>query len=484
MQNTGKEVKMNKKAIAILLTLGMFTTMLTGAYNKQTSSNPESAVSIAAAEEVTTTPTGEPTGEPAEEPTGEPASGSAITIDKPAAPTVTQIKGGDMRVKLYWKKVNGASGYYIYFSTAQDGTFSRTKTITDPNELKYVKTSLLQGTTYYFKISSYVIAPDGSWVEGDTSPVYSADTVAVSETSTTAKKYETTAKFKKSPAYKNFKFLQKAVYKKSFAIPGQKTTNVAGFENKRMFPQAACAAGAYMLVSAYAYNGEDESVIYVLSRPSKTYITTLVMPNKTKLNAIAYDGKNIWVTQGKKIAYFSYEVISKAVAAGTSYTELAAFDGTYPIATTGSYMAYRDNMLWIGAYNSTQATKMYGYELGSNTEGKPTVTQKYFMSMPNRTRAISFDDEGYMYITRSRRTNSSQSGYLSKMQVCQPNFSAPNANGGVKKGSYVKKVKLPPMAMGSMVYGQYVYTVFAGARYTKCTYKVDRVIAYKRSLLR
>ena len=191
------------------------------------------------------------------------------------------------------------------------------------------------------------------------------------------------------------------------------------------------------------------------------------MPNKTKINEMAYDRKNVWLTQGKKVVRFSYEMISKAVASGNSYTELAAFDETYSIATNGSYMAYRDHVLWIGAYNSKLATRMYGYVVQTNTTGAVSLTRKYYMAMPNRTRAVSFDANGYM------------SGYLSQIRTYKPAFSTPAASGGVAKKAYTKKTTIPPRACGSMVYGQYLYTVFSGCKYSKCTYKVDRVIAIK-----
>lgn len=417
--------------------------------------------------------------------TVEPSATPQVTaVTAPIAPQVTQIKGGSKRVKLYWTEQKDARGYYIYYATSKTGTYTRTKTITNSSTCKYVKKSLEQNKTYYFKISAYTIGANGLPVEGALSQVYTAKTAAVSATSKGARKYSSTAKFKKSPAYKKYAFLRKANYTKSFAIPGMKTTNVAGFANNRMFPQGGCAAGAYMLVSAYAYNGEDESIIYVLSRSSKSYITTLVMPNKTKIDAMAYDGKNVWLTQGKKVARFSYELISKAVAAGSAYTEIAAFDATYSIATSGSYMAYRDNVLWIGAYNSKLATRMYGYVVQTNATGVVSLTRKYYMAMPNRTRAVSFDADGYMYVVRSSQSNNKQSGYLSQIRTYKPAFSTPSASGSVAKKAYTKKTTIPPRACGSMVYGQYLYTVFSGCKYSKCTYKVDRVIAVKLTNMR
>lgn len=126
-------------------------------------------------------------------------------------------------------------------------------------------------------------------------------------------------------------------------------------------------------------------------------------------------------------------MISKAVASGSAYTELAAFDETYSIATKGSYMAYRDHVLWIGAYNSKLATRMYGYVVQTNTTGAVSLTRKYYMAMPNRTRAVSFDANGYMYVVRSSQSNNKQSGYLSQIRTYKPAFSTPAASGGVAK---------------------------------------------------
>lgn len=471
---------MHKKLLAILLSVGMLTSSLyVGADSADKGVDSTTAYALAAdvTEGNTVASGGAVTPTPAPTVTPEP-------VQAPTEPKVTGIKGGSKRVKLYWNKVTGASGYYIYYSTSQNGIYTRTKTITDPSTVKYVKKSLTQNMTYYFKISSYIDTQDGRRIEGAANTIYTATTGAVASTSKGAKKYSTWAKFKKSPAYKKYSILKKANSTRSFAIPGQKTTNVAGFANNRMFPQAGCVAGAYMLVSAYAYNGEDESVIYVVSRSSKSYITTLVMPDKTKINAMACDGERVWVTQGKKIAYFSYETVSKAVAAGTAYTELTAFDGVYELPSSSSLMAYRDGVLWIGAYNATSATKLNGYVLGKDALGEPTLTAKYSMAIPNRTKAVAFDDDGYMYLTRSSQSNNKQSGYLSQIRVYKPNFASPSSKGSVAKNAYVKKVTLPPRASGSMVYGAYLYTVFSGARYSKCSYKVDRVIAVKRANLR
>lgn len=422
-----------------------------------------------------------PTQDPAVVTTAE-ATIAPTPVTAPTTPNISEIKGGSKRVKIYWTKVNNADGYYIYYSTSLNGTYTKVKTITSGSTVKYVKKSLLQNQTYYFKISAYR-GSGATQTESALSAVSSATTGKVSATSTAAKKYSTKTKFKKSNSYKNFSVLKNANYTKTFVMPGAKNTNVAGFASTKMVPQAACQAGGYILVSAYDKTGEDESVIYVMNKSSKAYITTIVMPNKTKLNAMAYDGSHIWVTQKKKVSYFAYDVINQAVNSGNQFYELTAFTDTLPILTTGSYMAYYNNTLWVGAYNASATTNAYGYTISKTASGKIELKQILYMTMPNRTRAISFDANGYLYVTRSAKTNSSVSGYISQVRTYLPSITEPTQKRGIKKNTALKSTKLPPMAMGSAVYGTYIYHVYAGCQYAKCTYKVDRVVAVKLTKL-
>lgn len=436
----------------------------------------------------TAAPNGSPSVAPSNmPPTNSPAAtattvATTVPVTAPATPLVTGIRGGTKRVKLYWNKVSNADGYYIYYSTSKNGTYSKLKNITSGSTVKYVKKSLLQNQTYYFKISAYRKNGTGQ-VESPLSVVYSATTGKVSATSTAGKTYSSKTKFKKSNSYKKFSMLKNANYTRTFAIPGMKNTNVAGFASSKMIPQAACLAGGYLLVSAYDKSGEDESVIYVINKSTKAYITTIVMPNKTKLNAMAYDGNHIWVTQKKKVSYFSYDVITQAIGSGSQYYELTSFTDTLPILTTGSYMTYYNNILWVGAYHATATTNAYGYSLTKDSSGRIALQQIYYMAIPSRTRAISFDADGYLYVTRSSKQVSSAAGYISQVRSFRPSLSTPTKNGGIKKNALLKKTKLPEMAMGSAVYGTYLYHVFASCQYKKCTYKVDRVVAVKLTKL-
>lgn len=405
------------------------------------------------------------------------------TITIPTAPSVSSIKGGNKRIKLYWSKMPEATGYKIYYSTSKNGSYKRLKTITNKSTVSYLKTGLKQNKKYYFKLTSYV-TKNGLTLESTYSPVVSAKTCAVSSTSKNPKYYLTKSKFFKSPAYKKYTALsKKSAYSKSFAIPGVKNTNVGGFASTSMLPQGMCQAGGYILISAYDTSKRDESVIYVMSRSSHSYITTIVLPSKAKVESMAYDGKNIWISKGSNVAYFPYSVITTAASKGSSYYILDKYTGYLPVKTNVGVMTCYNNVLWIGKSGSASSSKMYGYTI-TTSKGKCTLTQKYSMTIPARTQGITFDSKGYLYLTRSNKTNPKAAKYMSCIQTFKPSLASPTAKGAIKKGKVINKLTLPPRAEGVTVYGKYLYTLYSSCQYSASKYPVDRVIATKLTKLK
>ena len=79
------------------------------------------------------------------------ASTSAFAATKLAKPTITSLKKyTDTSVQLKWKKVNGATKYYVYSST--DG--KKYKKIATTANLKYTHKNLKTGEYYYYKIKA------------------------------------------------------------------------------------------------------------------------------------------------------------------------------------------------------------------------------------------------------------------------------------------------------------------------------------------
>lgn len=61
---------------------------------------------------------------------------------------------GTRQASLSWKKIDGANGYEICMRTGS-GEFSNIKTISKGTTIKYTKTGLSKGKTYYFKVRAY-----------------------------------------------------------------------------------------------------------------------------------------------------------------------------------------------------------------------------------------------------------------------------------------------------------------------------------------
>lgn len=419
------------------------------------------------------------------EDSGTVVTGGAADVDlsqyAPTAPSTVKAISGSKRVRLTWSGVSNADGYYIYMRPSTSASYTKTATVTDGMKLNYVKKSLLQNTKYYFQVAAYHKVGDKE-VEGTLSPAVSATTAAVSSTSKGAKKYSTKKVFLKSPAYKKYtKMKSKMNYSKSFAIPGMKITNVAGFACKTMIPQAICYAGNYLLISAYDSKGVEDSVIYVVSKSAKSYLMTIVLPSKAKVGGMAYDGKNIWISKGGSVGCFPYSFVSEAVGSGSAYKTLTAYTSVCKVKTTASYVGYYNGILWVGP-NTAGSTRMYGYGV-NDKDTTPFLTEQYSMAMPSRTQGITFGSDGTMFVSRSYRNKPSQSGYVSHIRTYRPSYGSASSTGKIKKNTMIVKNAMPPKAEGMAVYGSYMYTVFSSCQYSSCKYPVDRVIALKTSKL-
>lgn len=73
------------------------------------------------------------------------------------APTLNNnILGGDGEITLSWSPANGASGYYIYYSTSSDFTKRTAMRVRVPNAATtYSVTGLQNKAVYYFRVAGY-----------------------------------------------------------------------------------------------------------------------------------------------------------------------------------------------------------------------------------------------------------------------------------------------------------------------------------------
>jgi len=81
---------------------------------------------------------------------------SAVANAKPilAVPKVTLRKAGKKGIKATWKKVTGASGYEVKYSTKKSSGY-KTPKLKKPGKLSFKKTGLKKGKTYYVRVRAY-----------------------------------------------------------------------------------------------------------------------------------------------------------------------------------------------------------------------------------------------------------------------------------------------------------------------------------------
>ena len=75
---------------------------------------------------------------------------------QPGVVGITSAKStASRKATITWKKVNGASGYYIYMATSPNGPYKKVKTAVGGTKVRYTRTGLTSGKTYYFKVRAY-----------------------------------------------------------------------------------------------------------------------------------------------------------------------------------------------------------------------------------------------------------------------------------------------------------------------------------------
>lgn len=71
--------------------------------------------------------------------------------------------------KLAWTQDSSASGYYIYRSVKENGTYRKIKTITSSSTLAYTDKKIVPGKKFYYKVCTYTKQADGTVKTGDLS---------------------------------------------------------------------------------------------------------------------------------------------------------------------------------------------------------------------------------------------------------------------------------------------------------------------------
>lgn len=71
------------------------------------------------------------------------------------APTIKSVKKGNNQAVISWKKTSKAAGYEIYMSNKKNSGYTKIATVKKASTVKYTKSKLKKGKTYYFKVRTY-----------------------------------------------------------------------------------------------------------------------------------------------------------------------------------------------------------------------------------------------------------------------------------------------------------------------------------------
>ncbi|MBE5927500.1 MAG: hypothetical protein E7270_11150 [Lachnospiraceae bacterium] len=266
-------------------------------------------------------------------------------------------------------------------------------------------------------------------------------------------------------------------YNTQYTIPGLRNTNVLGENCDTMVPQGICRMDNYTLVTAYDYEEEFKSVIYVIDTSGKLQ-ATLVYNKKCHMGGIAYDGKYVWIAEGGKGKYkngvgaISKSVILEAVkiskAKGAKSIKLKNIKWTQAkeLEST-SYCTYFDNKLWIGTFDKHNSSDIYGY-ITNCSGSKPTLNPCRYILTRMRTQGITFykDSSGvYLGVSTSYgRKNDSVIRCYKLDDYYAPEFTE-NGVPEIWLESAYRTITLPPMLEQITVHGVFMYVIFeSGAR--------------------
>ena len=75
-----------------------------------------------------------------------------ITVSTKPATVDFKLTAGSGKATVNWSKVNGATGYIVYYKTSANGSWQR---LTSTTGTSYTKTGLTKGKTYYFTVKAY-----------------------------------------------------------------------------------------------------------------------------------------------------------------------------------------------------------------------------------------------------------------------------------------------------------------------------------------
>lgn len=178
-------------------------------------------------------------------------------------------------VKLTWNTVKDASGYTIYRSTSQDGTFTKLATSTTNS---YTDTTPASATAYYYKITAYVTGKSElTSDESDVTPAYTKTNKPVVTVSYADGKVSLSwTKVDRAESY--------SIYRKT----GEGSYKLLATTTKLSYTDSSVAKNkSYTYKVQGTYTADDKTIAGFFSSEKQLY-TSKIDPNK-KMIALTFD---------------------------------------------------------------------------------------------------------------------------------------------------------------------------------------------------
>lgn len=292
----------------------------------------------------------------------------------------------------------------------------------------------------------------------------------------------------------------------SFAIPGLARTNVTPgacvdregkeirYEKKRsrstrnMIPQGVCFAGGYIVISAYDSKAVYHSVLYVLDKDTRQYLTTILLEDKNHVGGIAFDGDRLWIAKSgdNALSAIGYERLVKAASLGEDCVSVP-YDDTYSISCRASFVTYYNDLLWVGVFeknsDSVSVLRGFSFEESHGVMGLFPQDELFLPELANGAAIEEIDGHVCLIVDSSHGRKKASKIHTYELSMDEDNFENAVC---VLKDEYV----FPPMVEEVEFYDGQVYFIFESAatkysmhRSFRCKYPVDRVCAVKAEKL-
>lgn len=276
--------------------------------------------------------------------------------------------------------------------------------------------------------------------------------------------------------YPDYKEIFNAEYSTT-PVPGVERTDFGGGDfSDSMVPQGLCIAGDYLLVTAYDYEKEHNSVIYVMSNDdvkNRRLLSTIILPDKNHVGGIAFDGEYVWVARSVSKEIGAIKLSDIEEAAKHEVFSLGYYKKVKCL-TTASFITCYDGKIWVGLYDSAKNATLQGFELDRETM---TLSLKCTVTVPKKCQGAAFAERnGRTYLITSSSYGRNLPSYIRVYEF--------SYNGETADTRLINKFTLPPMTEEVEVCGDHllIMTEAPASEYSvgsanRCINPMDRISA-------